>query len=270
MVYCEKLTITSDIDKMKANKFIQIAVMLGGLLVFVPGLLMAESELPHWEYEGEEGPEHWGELADEYRMCSEGRNQSPINLVSDVRAELPQLEFEYYSTPLREINNGHTIQQNVEPGSFLRIPVRGVKFELKQFHFHSPSEHSVNGRFYAMEMHFVHIDEHGELAVVGVMIEEGEEHPVLKQLWSFMPENPGGTSEQPIGIEETELLPPTRNYYVYGGSLTTPPCSEGVKWLVLKTPIEASAEQIETFKNRVGPTTNRPVQPTNARLILDR
>jgi carbonic anhydrase len=256
---------------MTIGKCIRISTLLGGLfLAVVPQYSLAEEGAAHWSYEGEEGPEHWGELADNYRMCTEGRNQSPIDLVSDVRAELPELEFEYYSTPLREINNGHTIQQNVEPGSFFRIPVRGVEFELKQFHFHSPSEHSVNGRFYAMEMHFVHADEHGELAVVGVMIEEGEEHPVLKQLWSFMPENPGDTSEQPIGIEETDLLPPTRRYYVYGGSLTTPPCSEGVKWIVLKTPIEASAEQIETFKSRVGPTTNRPVQPTNARLILDR
>jgi carbonic anhydrase len=254
---------------MITGKYIQIAMLLGSLLVSVPISLMAEGDTPHWAYEGEEGPEHWGELADEFRMCAEGRNQSPINLVSDVHTELPELEFEYYSTPLRETNNGHTIQQNVEPGSFFRIPARGVEYELKQFHFHSPSEHTVNGQHFAMELHFVHANEKGELAVVGVMIKEGEEHPVLKKLWSFMPEKAGDTSEQPIGIEDTDLLPPTRKYFVYGGSLTTPPCSEGVKWIVLKTPIEASAEQIETFKKRVGPTTNRPVQPNNARLILD-
>lgn len=236
----------------------------------LPISLSADPDSPHWSYEGEEGPEHWSELGDEFRMCSEGKNQSPINLVSDIHTELPELEFEYYSTPLREINNGHTIQQNVDPGSFLRIPDRGFEFELKQFHFHSPSEHSINGHFYAMEMHFVHASKDGELAVVGVMVSEGEEHPVLKKLWSFMPEKAGDTSEQPIGIEDTNLLPPTRNYYSYGGSLTTPPCSEGVKWIVLKTPIEASADQIETFKNRVGPATNRPVQPTNARFILDK
>lgn len=101
------------------------------------------------------------------------------------------------------------------------------------------------------------------------MIAEGKEHPVLKKLWSFMPENPGETSADPIGIEETNLLPPTREYFSYGGSLTTPPCSEGVKWIVLKTPIEASAEQIAIFKTRVGEVTNRPIQPANARLIID-
>jgi carbonic anhydrase len=240
------------------------------LLASIPQYSSAEEGVPHWSYQGEEGPEHWSELGEDYRMCAEGRNQSPINLVSDLRADLPILEFEYYSTPLREINNGHTIQQNVEPGSFFRIPDRGIEYELKQFHFHSPSEHSVNGFHYAMEMHFVHANKEGDLAVVAVMIKEGQEHPVLKKLWSFMPENAGDTSEQPIGIEETNLLPPTHDYYAYGGSLTTPPCSEGVKWIVLKTPIEASADQIETFKKRVGPTTNRPIQPTNARYILDR
>ena len=127
----------------------------------------------------------------------------------------------------------------------------------------------MEGRSFAMEIHFVHADENGALAVVGVMIDEGEEHPVLNQLWSFMPEQVGDTSKQPIGIEETDLLPPTRDYFVYGGSLTTPPCSEGVKWIVLKTPIEASAEQIATFQKRVGSANNRPVQAHNARLILD-
>lgn len=120
-----------------------------------------------------------------------------------------------------------------------------------------------------MEIHFVHAGKDGNLAVVGVLIEEGEEHPVLNQLWSFMPENPGESSQEPIGIEETNLLPPTREYYAYSGSLTTPPCTEGVRWVVLKTPIQASAKQIATFKSRVGPATNRPLQPVNARMILD-
>ena len=115
----------------------------------------------------------------------------------------------------------------------------------------------------------MHMDEDGGLMVVGVLIDEGEEHPVLKKLWAFMPESTGETSEQAVGIEETNLLPPTSDYFSYSGSLTTPPCSEGVKWIVLKTPIEASAEQITTFKERVGPATNRPVQPHNARIILD-
>ena len=246
------------------------ATLLGFLFsLFISLPVAAKEGAAHWTYEGEEGPAHWGEISSDFRMCSEGLNQSPINLVADIHAELPLLEFEYYSSTINEINNGHTIQQNIKPGSFLRIPSRNSNFELRQFHFHSPSEHTVDGKFYAMELHFVHADKQGALAVVGVLIEEGKEHPVLKKLWSFMPEHVGETSIKPIGIEETNLLPTTQDYFAYGGSLTTPPCSEGVKWIVLKTPIEASAEQIATFKKRVGQANNRPLQPRNARYILD-
>ena len=255
----------------KVNRLTIFVVLVSSLaLTFMSTSLFAEQGAPHWSYEGEEGPEHWGELADEYIMCSQGQNQSPIDLSLAVHADLPELEFEYFSQSIvNTVNNGHTIQQNVKPGSFLKIPSRNLSVELKQFHFHSPSEHTVNGKSFAMEIHFVHADEEGALMVVGALIEEGEAHPVLSKLWSFMPDNPGETREEPIGIEETNLLPPTRDYFTYGGSLTTPPCSEGVRWIVLKTPIEASAEQIAIFKERVGEFTNRPVQPQKARLIID-
>ena len=251
------------IGSLSASFFASLALFLA-----IPQAYAGENA-PHWSYGGEDGPDHWGELSAAYRMCSEGRNQSPIDIKVDLKAGLPELVFDYHSTPLREINNGHSIQQNVEPGSFLIVPDRGLHHELKQFHFHSPSEHTIAGQSYAMEMHFVHVGEDGMVVVVGILIEEGEEHPVVNKLWAFMPENPGDTSEQPIGIEETNLLPPTREYYAYSGSLTTPPCSEGVAWIVLKTPVELSAEQIERFKERVGPITNRPVQPHNSRLILE-
>jgi carbonic anhydrase len=255
----------------KSHNIFNLILTIGGLaLILNSQSLLAEQGAPHWSYKGDEGPSHWGDLAEEYMMCSKGLNQSPVDLVADVHGELPELEFEYYSrSVINEINNGHTIQQNIQQGSFLKVPGRGLNAELKQFHFHSPSEHTIEGKSFAMELHFVHVDESGAILVVGVMIDEGDEHPVLKKLWSFMPQNVGETSEKPIGIEETNLLPPTREYFTYGGSLTTPPCSEGVKWLVLKTPIEASAEQIATFKGRVGEATNRPVQPHNARLIID-
>ncbi len=255
---------------MNKERKILFLTILASLALFVNApLLCASEQAPHWSYEGEEGPEHWGEIAELYRMCSEGMNQSPIDLTVDVHAGLPELVFDYHSSNLREINNGHTIQQNVQPGSYLTITGRDKRYELKQFHFHSPSEHKIDGRSYAMELHFVHVSDTGALAVVGVMIDEGDEHPVLNKLWTWMPENAGETSEQPIGIEETNLLPPTREYFAYSGSLTTPPCSEGVAWIVLKNPIEASAEQIARFKERMGPATNRPVQSRNARLILD-
>ncbi len=239
------------------------------LVLASPSLFAGDHEAPHWSYSGEEGPEHWGEISEQYRMCSEGRNQSPIDLIADLDADLPELVFDYKGSPLREINNGHTIQQNVQPGGFLTISGFGKRYELKQFHFHSPSEHTIGGRSFAMELHFVHVNEAGGLGVLGVMIDEGDEHPVLNKLWAMMPEHAGETSEQAIGIEEIGLLPPTREYFTYNGSLTTPPCSEGVVWMVLKNPIEASVEQIARFKERMGPATNRLVQPHNARLILD-
>jgi carbonic anhydrase len=234
-----------------------------------PAFLFAADQAAHWSYEGEEGPEHWGEISADYHMCRDGRNQSPIDLEGNISADLPELVFDYVSPPNRETNNGHTIQLDITPGSFLRIPSRDRSFELKQFHFHSPSEHTVNGQSYAMELHFVHVDENGALAVVGVMFKEGKEHPELKKLWSFMPENAGESNAPPVGIEETNLMPPTNDYYYYSGSLTTPPCSEGVVWIVLKNPVEASSEQIALFKERVGPITNRSVQPHNARYILE-
>jgi len=254
----------------KVRQLTAFVFLIVGLAAMMSISHAAEKGEAHWSYAGEEGPEHWGELIDAYRMCSDGANQSPIDLVADVHADLPELQFEYYSKSIiDETNNGHTILQTIKPGSFLKLPSRGLTAELKQFHFHSPSEHTIDGRSYGMELHFVHADQNGGFLVVGVLIKEGQENPILSQLWSFMPENPGETNQQPIGIEETNLLPHTRDYFSYSGSLTTPPCSEGVKWIVLKTPIEASAEQIAIFKDRVGETTNRPIQPLNARLIVD-
>jgi len=245
-------------------------VSLSALVIFMlPTLLQAGAKGAQWSYQGEEGPAHWGEISEDFQMCGDGRNQSPINLTDEVDAELPELVFDYDSSPNRVINNGHTIQVDIEPGSFLRIPARGLNFELKQFHFHSPSEHTIDGQSYAMELHLVHAAENGALAVVGVMIGEGRENSVLRKLKGLMPENAGQSNEVSVGIEETDLLPSTVDYYYYNGSLTTPPCSEGVTWLVLKASIEASAGQIALFKERVGPVTNRPVQPQNARLILE-
>ncbi len=251
-------------------KIRQIVSALVFVLCVSPVSLLASEKAAHWSYEGAEGPTHWGELSDDYHMCREGRNQSPIDVKDNVDADLPKLVFDYFSTPDRVTNNGHTIQLDVAPGSFLRVPSRDASFELKQFHFHSPSEHKINGRSFAMELHFVHADEEGALAVVGVMLEEGLENKVLSQLKSFMPDHAGESKALPVGIEETDLLPPTRDYYYYSGSLTTPPCSEGVSWIVLKQPVEVSAAQIAIFKERVGQVaTNRPVQPQNARMIID-
>jgi len=247
---------------------IRIAAFLSFVFLLHTAALIA-GEGAHWSYAGDDGPEHWGELSPEFSRCKEGQNQSPVDLVADIHAELPELVFEYHGTPVNEINNGHTIMLNVLPGNYLSIPEWNKSFELKQGHFHSPSEHTIGGEHSDMEVHLVHADEQGNLTVVGIMIEEGEENPMLNRIWSFMPEQVGETRESPLTVFEAGVLPPTKEYFVYGGSLTTPPCSEGVKWIVLREALTASPEQVARFKERVGEATNRPIQPTNARLILD-
>lgn len=239
------------------------------ILVLVAPVSIASEDI-HWGYHGQGDPAHWADLDEAYRICRAGRNQSPIDLTSGLDTQLPQLTFDYYSQDsIRETNNGHTIQVDLEPGSFLLIEDRDRRFEARQLHFHSPSEHTVAGESFAMEMHIVHSDEHGNLAVVGILFRTGDENPILQRIWSFMPKEAGRTIEEPIPFEESGLLPPTRDYYSYNGSLTTPPCSEGVAWIVLKDPIEASAAQIEEFQRTMGEATNRPVQPHNARTVLE-
>jgi carbonic anhydrase len=231
--------------------------------------LQAAEEGAHWSYQGDDGPEHWGELSEKYKLCREGMNQSPVNLVADFNVDLPELVFEYHGTPVNETNNGHTIMLKVTPGNYLEVPEKNQRYQLLQGHFHSPSEHTIDGQHFAMEIHLVHSNEEGQLAVVGVMVEEGEENAMLNRIWSFMPEQVGESIQSSLTVFEAGVLPPTRNYFSYAGSLTTPPCSEGISWVVLREPLTASVEQIDRFKERLGPSTNRPVQPQNARLILD-
>jgi carbonic anhydrase len=244
-------------------------VNMSFILIMVLGSVSASDKPTHWGYQGEEGPEYWGQLSPGFSLCGDGKNQSPVDLSTGFDLELPELIFQYHGTPVRELNNGHTIMLEVSPGHYLEIPELQQRFDFKQAHFHSPSEHTIDGNSFAMEIHLVHANEDGELAVVGIMFEEGEEDPMLNRIWSFMPEHEGETTESPLTVFEAGVMPPTREYFRYNGSLTTPPCSEGVTWMVLKQHMTASEEQIDRFQQRVGPLTNRPVQPHNARLILN-
>jgi carbonic anhydrase len=221
----------------------------------------------HWSYVGQEGPENWGTLDPKYSTCNKGVNQSPINLTGFIEAELSPLELSYKSTGYEIINNGHTIQVNYQPGSVLGV--NGHDFELKQFHFHSPSEHHINGKSYPMEVHLVHADKDGNLAVVGVMFEEGAENEALKKLWRAMPEKADGKRSLTSTFPVDGILPINRDYYRFNGSLTTPPCSEGVLWLILKHPIIVSKEQIGQFHHVMQQPTNRPIQPANLRPVLE-
>ena len=219
----------------------------------------------HWGYAGDEGPAHWAELSPDYAACA-GRNQSPVNLTGFTEASLAPITFRYEAGGTEVINNGHTVQVNYAPGS--SIQVDGRTFKLLQFHFHAPSENRINGRAFPMEAHFVHADEDGNLAVVAVMFEEGAENPALAPAWSAMPAHAGGRHALVTAMDAAAILPRQRGYYRYNGSLTTPPCTEGVRWLVMKQPVTASRAQIAAFRQALHGPNNRPVQPLHARVIL--
>jgi carbonic anhydrase len=244
------------------NTFL-LSVLLGSLL-FGSGATFA-ADTTHWTYSGEEGPEHWAKLTPEFAACA-GKNQSPINLTGFIKADLKPIKFSYQAGGNDILNNGHTVQVNYIAGS--SIAVDGIRFDLQQFHFHAPSENQINGKSYAMEAHLVHADKNGNLAVVALMFKEGGENKALARIWPLIPHNAGEKNALPSPFDAAQLLPSNHGYYRFNGSLTTPPCTEGVRWLVLKTPVSASKEQVGTFSHVMHHPNNRPVQPVNARPVL--
>ena len=220
----------------------------------------------HWGYTGHEAPEHWGELNIEYSLCATGVNQSPVDLSGFTQAELKPLSIQYKAGGQEVVNNGHTIQVNYAPGSTLNV--EGHVYELKQFHFHTPSENTIEGKFYPMEMHLVHVDKEGNIAVIGVMFFEGEMNNELAKAWSVMPKDHDKTATAASTIDANALLPKRHDYYRFNGSLTTPPCTEGVTWVVMKEPVTVSSAQVEAFAEVMHHPNNRPVQPLNARTVL--
>jgi carbonic anhydrase len=228
-----------------------------------------ESHPLHWSYEGNEGPDHWGQLDPAYGTCAAGRVQSPINInVKQAKlADLPQLRFDYTSTPLNIIDNGHTIQVKYAAGSTLTV---GDKtYSLVQFHFHHPSEEYINNRGFDLVAHLVHDDGRGHLAVVAVLFKTGPRNPLLDTLWRNIPTQKEKAVNVPsVTFNVKDLLPADRGYYTFDGSLTTPPCSEGVTWYVLKSPSTLSADQLATFA-KLYPRNARPIQPLNGREVLE-
>jgi carbonic anhydrase len=181
-------------------------------------------------------------------------------------ASLEPLKLNYSKNSKDVINNGHTIQVNMEAGD--NMLVDGITFDLKQFHFHTPSENHIDGKSFPLEAHFVHLDTDGNIAVLALMFKEGTENKVLSHIWSNMPKEAGDKNGLDLSNIATSLLPENKDYYRFNGSLTTPPCTEGVRWLVLKTPVTVSKAQVEEFLHIMHHPNNRPVQPTNARVIV--
>lgn len=246
-------------SRMLKTGLLSACLLLASSLAFASG-----AGKPHWGYEGHEGPAHWGDLAAEYATCKTGKSQSPINITSAKPASLADIRFNYQPTVLDVVNNGHTIQVNYAPGS--SIDVGGKQYKLLQFHFHSPSEHTVDGKPYDMVAHLVHQADDGQLGVIGVLIKKGKTNPLIDAVWSYLPKHAGEHKQAETQINVADLLPTNHSYYNYSGSLTTPPCSEGVNWMVLQTAVEVSAEQVAAFTNLFSKSV-RPVQPVHGRTI---
>ncbi len=234
---------------------------LGGLL------MISNADEIRWGYEGEGGPSEWAELAPEFSICGEGKAQSPIDIRDAVEAALVDIAFHYGETANNIVNNGQTIQVNVDAGS--HIVYNGITYDLLQFHFHAPSEHTIAGEAAPMEIHFVHKDRNSNnLAVVGILLSEGESaNEAYAPIIDNMPTEAGAAALVGDELALAELLPERRGYYTYQGSLTTPPCSEVVRWLLLDTPVALSSAQVAAYR-AIYDGNARPLQPLGERDLL--
>jgi carbonic anhydrase len=221
---------------------------------------------PHWTYEGEEGPENWGELDPAFATCDSGAQQSPIDISVPETEDLANIVFAYQPGEATAVNNGHTVQVNYDTGNY--IEVDGQRYDLIQHHFHAPSEHTVGGRPYEAEIHFVHRNAEGQLAVVGILLEEGTDNAAFGPLVDALPAEEGAEQALGAAINAADFLPVEQTTFRYSGSLTTPPCSEGVSWLVMTTPVQLAADQIASFETAFT-GNNRPVQAQNDRLVTE-
>jgi carbonic anhydrase len=220
----------------------------------------------HWDYGGPGGPEAWGELKPQYALCGTGQRQSPIDIRGGIKVDLSPIKFDYKPSGFSVIDNGHTVQANVGSGN--AIEVNGRRYDLVQFHFHRPSEERINGRYYDMVAHLVHKDLDGRLAVVAVLLEQGRAHPAVQQVWNSLPLERNEELPAPAPMDLNQLLPEDKRYFTYMGSLTTPPCSEGVLWMVMKQPVQLSPDQLAVFA-RLYPMNARPIQQQGGRLIKE-
>jgi len=224
-------------------------------------VLAADKPAPHWGYEGAMNPAHWGK---EFPACGLGKAQSPIDIKGPFAKATQAIKPDYKEGVLKVVNNGHTIQVNVDPGS--KLMIGNDSFDLLQFHFHRPSEEKLNGKPMAMVAHFVHKNQAGKLAVLGVLLTEGAENATLKTIWANAPRSEGPEVVVPNArLNPAALVPTSLSYYSFEGSLTTPPCTEGVTFFILKAPTALSKDQVQAFPFKINA---RPVQPLNGRKIL--
>jgi carbonic anhydrase len=244
-----------------------VVVVLFGIAAIPTIITSQDTHSHHWAYEGKEGPAEWGKIDKTFATCSTGHSQSPIDIQAATTANLPALKFDYKAVPLNIIDNGHTVQISYPAGS--KLTVGNKTYELQQIHFHHPSEEQINGHSSDMVAHFVHSDSDRRLAVVAVLLRQGTENSQLATLWKNIPSQKEKAVAVPgVQVNGTNLLPADHGYYTFAGSLTTPPCSEGVTWFVLKQPTSISANEIAVFA-KLYPNNARPVQSLNSRKLLE-
>ena len=247
------------------NRIARAVTLAVGLALMAFGVALAQESV-HWSYEGDTGPEHWGELSPDFAACSQGVEQSPVDIPANAPDNPANIGFKYQPSAVNIFNNGHTVQVNYDQGS--SIVLDGTTYDLVQFHFHAASEHEIGGAHDPMELHLVHKNAQGGLAVIGILLKAGAENPAYAPVLQNLP--PQESQPTPVAgatVDANALLPAQRDYWRYNGSLTTPPCSEGVKWLVMSTPVELSEAQIAAFTT-IFQNNERPVQPLNARTFL--
>ncbi|MGY0399400.1 MAG: carbonic anhydrase [Ostreibacterium sp.] len=250
------------------NKLALLVVLTNGLVL--SGYVKAQDDADHdahWGYIGAGNPENWGDLSPKYEMCSKGVNQSPINITGAIEGDLPVIKFVTVAKlPQNKMleNNGHTLQ--IEESGIDEIVLQGQHFALQQFHFHTPSENHIKGQSLPLEAHFVYADKAGNLAVIAVLFKEGKANKTLQQILALAPSKIGKVAFSQ-SLDKASLLPTSKDYYYFNGSLTTPPCTEGVRWLVMKAYKTVSAEQVAKFAS-IMHHNSRPLQPINARVII--
>ena len=250
-----------------SRPFVFQKIVAATLLVLSGCALHAQAQPPHWAYTGHHSdPAHWGNLDPAFETCAKGQLQSPIDIRSAVKSDLPALTFAYASAVPTLVNNSHTIQVNLPPGQSLKVGEQS--YELLQFHFHTPSEEAIAGKRTAMVAHFVHRNAAGELGVVAVLLAQGKKNAAFDGIFAHLPRSGESISVDKMTLDLAALLPADKRYYAFDGSLTTPPCSQGVQWMVLKTPVQLGANQIKAFR-RLFNANARPIQSLNGRIIKE-
>ncbi len=244
-------------------------VMLAATVAAAMGSAMtaahaADTAPAHWAYKGKAGTSHWSELEPDFAACKAGKAQSPIDIHGAKEGAPAPIGFEYTAGAADIVNNGHTVQVNLADGGAVHLA--SGDYKLVQFHFHTPSEEAVNGKHYPLVAHLVHRNDAGELAVVAVLFKQGKENAALKSVFAGLPAHAGDKHAVDGDVNVGALLPAQHSYYAYMGSLTTPPCSEGVHWQVMKEPVELSKGQLAAFR-KLYPMNARPVQPLNGRVV---